>query len=373
MSATGKRRYSTAVAARMALAIASVTLFASDAGACTTLCIRGADRIVFGQNYDWYVADGAVLVNKRGMSRTAWAPRDNALQWTSRYGSVTFNQYGRGQPIGGMNEAGLVVAMMWVNGTGYPAPDARPSVGTGVGWIQYQLDTAQTVSEVIASDARIRISPFSAPLHYLLADKSGDVAVIEFREGRMAARQGRGLPISALENDFYDVSLAEFERLKAAGGLGPDRIDTAPRFVRAGVRAAAYRAGTDPVRYVFDALHEVSQGKEAISILPPVQITQWSVIYEIDRGRIYFRSRQQPAIKSIAVAALDFSCRSPVSGMDVHQAEGGDAKSRLRPFTRAQNVALVESTWSQTGYLKLRPREMLESAANAPYGARCVH
>ena len=29
--------------------------------------------------------------------------------WVSKYGSVTFNQYGRELPTGGMNEAGLVV------------------------------------------------------------------------------------------------------------------------------------------------------------------------------------------------------------------------------------------------------------------------
>jgi len=356
----------------IALAFVTITLFPSDAGACTTLCIRDANRIVFGQNYDWYVADGAVLVNKRGVSRTAWAPRDKALQWKSRYGSVTFNQYGRGNPIGGMNEAGLVVAMMWVIGTSYPVADARPAVGSGVGWIQYQLDTARTVSEVIASDARTRISAFSAQLHYLVADRSGDVAVIEFREGKMLVRQGNGLPVAALANDFYDDSLVEFERLKAAGALGPDRIDAAPRFVRASARAAAYRTGTDPVRYVFDTLHEVAQGKEASSIQPPAHITQWSVVYELDRLQVHFRTRQQPAIKTIAFGALDFACGSPVAGMDVHQAESGNANSRLRPFTRAQNVALVESTWSQTAYLRLRPREMLESSANTPYEAECV-
>src|SRR6185503_12248276 len=103
------------------LALAALLFPAADATACTTFCIRDGNRLVFGQNYDWYVAEGVMLVNKRGVARTAYAPGDRALKWTSRHGSVTFNQYGRDQPTGGMNEAGLVVALMWVNGTGYPA------------------------------------------------------------------------------------------------------------------------------------------------------------------------------------------------------------------------------------------------------------
>jgi|SRR6185295_8319383 len=252
-------------AAQIAVLVSVSALNASDASACTTICIRGNDRIVFGQNYDWYVADGAVLVNKRGVKRTAWAPKDRALQWTSVYGSVTFNQYGRDQPTGGINEAGLVVAMMWVNGTGYPPPDARPAVGGGTGWVQYQLDTARSVAEVIASDSRVRIPLRGAPLHYLVADKSGRVATIEFREGKMVARVDSALPIPALANDFYDESVAEFKRLEAAGNLAPDRMGTQSRFVRAAVRALAYQSSADPVGYVFDALHEVAQGKEALS------------------------------------------------------------------------------------------------------------
>ena len=42
------------------------------------------------------VGDGLLVVNQRGMVRTALVgPGDRAAKWTSRYGSVTFNQYGR--------------------------------------------------------------------------------------------------------------------------------------------------------------------------------------------------------------------------------------------------------------------------------------
>src|SRR5688572_1406395 len=99
-------------------------LFATAADACTTFCTRG----LFGRNYDFEIGDGMVVVNKRGMRKQS----NTAVpaSWTSRFGSVTFNQYGRDNPTGGMNEQGLVVELMWLDGTRYPRPDARPEVGT---------------------------------------------------------------------------------------------------------------------------------------------------------------------------------------------------------------------------------------------------
>ena len=52
---------------------------------------------------------------------------------------------------------GLVASAMDLGLTAYPAPDARPAI-TPLQWIQYQLDTAATVADVIASDLELRIS-----------------------------------------------------------------------------------------------------------------------------------------------------------------------------------------------------------------------
>ena len=66
-------------------------------------------------------------------------PDGNTISWVSQYGSITFNQYGKEFPTGGMNEKGLVVELMWLDGTIYPQPDERPAIGV-LQWIQYQLD-----------------------------------------------------------------------------------------------------------------------------------------------------------------------------------------------------------------------------------------
>ena len=77
------------------------------------------------------------------------------ISWTSKHGSLTFNPWGREVPFEGMNEAGLVVSALRLELTKFPAPDARPAIPGGQ-WVQYQLDTAATVADVIASNAEMR-------------------------------------------------------------------------------------------------------------------------------------------------------------------------------------------------------------------------
>ncbi len=45
------------------------------------------------------------------------------VHWTAVYGSISFNQYGKEFPTGGMNEKGLVVELMWLDETKFPAQD----------------------------------------------------------------------------------------------------------------------------------------------------------------------------------------------------------------------------------------------------------
>lgn len=81
-------------------------LTVSQSSACTTFCLRGRGEVLFGRNDDFRIGDALIFVNKRGVAKTATvADAPNPAKWVSRYGSVTFNQYGRENPTGGMNEA----------------------------------------------------------------------------------------------------------------------------------------------------------------------------------------------------------------------------------------------------------------------------
>ena len=142
----------TALTSALALPVSSL--------ACTTFCLLSEDRIILGKNYDWHIATGLLFVNKRGVERSDQPARDPGKDWVSKFGSVTFNQYGRDQPAGGMNEVGLVVEIMWMNGTVFPEPDHRAAV-TGTSWVQYQsILRAQSVT---SSQAMLKCASPVAP------------------------------------------------------------------------------------------------------------------------------------------------------------------------------------------------------------------
>src|SRR4028119_599420 len=124
--------------------IAVFLLFSySSSFACSTFLLSKNGKHVFGKNYDWVTGNGAIMVNARGLHKISMADNDKPFSWTALYGSVSFNQYGKEFPNGGMNEKGLVVELMWLEETEYPQKDSRPSIGV-LQWIQYQLDNCQT-------------------------------------------------------------------------------------------------------------------------------------------------------------------------------------------------------------------------------------
>src|SRR5262245_27694531 len=176
---------------------------------CTTFFINKNGHMIFGRNYDWVTGEVIVCTNLRGLQKTSLNMGDgNTLHWVSNYGSISFNQYGKEFPTGGMNEKGLVVELMWLSGTKFPDRDDRPSVNV-LQWIQYQLDQNKTVDEVIATDKTLRIDSKGTPIHYLVADASGNVATIEFLNGKRVVHRGKDLPFPVLTNNTYDESIQQ--------------------------------------------------------------------------------------------------------------------------------------------------------------------
>ena len=147
-------------------------------------------------NYDFHSFEGLVLVNKRGTRKRSRF--EGGASWTSRYGSVTFNQFGRDNPTTGINEKGLMISLMWLDGTEYPPADGRPATGI-LEWVQYNLDRHASVAEFAARAGEVRPAS-KTPIHFLMADAAGDAAVVEFLDERLVLHRGATLPVRALAN-----------------------------------------------------------------------------------------------------------------------------------------------------------------------------
>jgi penicillin V acylase-like amidase (Ntn superfamily) len=341
-------------------------LFVSDALACTTFCLKNKNEILFGKNYDWMIGDGLLMVNKRGLSKFS-TDETAPARWVSRYGSVTFNQYGRENPMGGMNENGLVIELMWLDETKYPAKDSRPALDT-LEWIQYQLDISATVEEVLKNSENVRIAS-EVTLHYLVNDKNGNSATIEFLDGKLVAHTGGDLAVSALANDTYERSWKYAQETEIFGGkqATPQTESSLDRFTRAAQKTKEFekqqpKTEAEAIQFAFDILSNVAQKGG----------TQWSIVYDQKRGKIYFRTRQSAQIKSVDIKSFDFACGSKVKIFDINSTESGDVTAKFIDYTRAANRDLIERSFGGTPFLQGVPAKIKDFLGEYPESFTCA-
>ncbi len=327
---------------------------------CTTFCLTDGDSHLIGKSYDWDMEQGIVMANPRGLHKRALLlGGGKAAEWDATYASVTFNQYGREMPNGGMNEAGLVVEVMWLDETEAPPADRRPAVGE-LQWIQMQLDTRASVAEVVRAADKVRVAPIGGKVHYMACDATGACAVFENLGGKMVVTSGRELGSKVLTNDTYRASKAALAAHQGFGGKKgiPKGASSLERFVR----AAALVAGSagKPER------------KKALAVLDSVKngaYTKWHIVYDPVARRIAFRTRSRPALKEIDLAALATGCRSSARMLDMATAAKGDVTGKFTAYTFAANKKLVDTSLAPMAD-KLPPGTAW-IAASYPATSRC--
>jgi len=334
-------------------------------GSCTTFRLMNGSRIVFGRNYDWSVGICYLMINKRGLEKTAFlAPPEKPAAWVSRYGSLTFNQYGREFPMGGINEAGLVVELMMLTETRFPTPDERPAIPE-LSWIQYQLDNHKTVAEVIAGDSDIRIHQDSVPIHFLVCDRTGQAAAIEFLEGKMVCHTQDSLPAAALANSTYKESLHYLRKHREWGGDRNPAFSNSSldRFVRVADMVSRYEK-TEKLPMIDYAFH----------ILDTVNVkdhTQWSIVYDIPSLTVYFKTLASPRLKRVKLDDFELGCETPVMLLNADTRHGGDVGASFTPYRTQINRDLIYKAYRQTEFLKNTPVEAMDEAARYPESLAC--
>ncbi|HUT20099.1 MAG TPA: metallophosphoesterase [Anaerolineae bacterium] len=305
---------------------------------CTSFCLDIDGQPVFGTNYDTVRSGtGLVFVNKRGVAKHGreHGTTGEVAHWISKYGSVTFNNTSYEHAWSGMNEAGLVISTMHLPATRMPSPDARPPLTMGQ-WQQYQLDNCSTVDEVIASDAQIRIRAENED-HHLVCDKTGKCATIEFIDGELVHHTGSTLPIKVLTNTEYASALAFLDR-----GHRRHLLDISlDRFALAAHMLDSYdpETSSSPVAYAFDVLARVGNRRR----------TQWSIVYDLQGLRVYFRTRSNGRVRCLDLTALDFSCRTPVQMLDVNADLSGNVADDLQPYSHEAALAQLWSFVQEVG------------------------
>jgi choloylglycine hydrolase len=322
-------------------AVAAVALMVQPAAACSTFVLRTDDGPVFGRNTDSAeTLPGMLVVNHRGVRKRAvsWAivgpgaADQPTAEWTSRFGSVTATALAREFPDGGMNEAGLVVEEMTLLESRFPRKAGRATIPQ-VQWIQYLLDTKASVAEVLADLDHYDLTGWT--WHFMVADRSGDCASIEFLDGQAVVRRGTLQGGCVLTNDSADKSVAALQAyLDKPSAAEPEGPQSLARFVRAANRVNAYvsKPAPDKVGYAFQVLHDIAQGKNTVR----------SIVHDIGARRIYFRTPANPAIKYLDLDDLDFGPSGKVMTIDLDTSGSGDVSRRLAAYSAEANRRLVE-------------------------------
>ncbi|GAB5565197.1 MAG: linear amide C-N hydrolase [Winogradskyella sp.] len=320
---------------------------------CTAFTIQSKDKVVFGRNFDFMIDYGHILVNKRNVSKTTLvSASEKQFQWTSKFGSISFNQLGREFPYGGMNESGFVIEQLWLDSTEYPHPDDRFGISV-LQWIQYHLDTATTINDVVDSDTFLRIIDDSGVnLHFFLSDKSGESACIEFLNNKMVVVSKEELVVKALTNTSYQESIKGF----CSSHIGKETYEnpyTSNSFFRFEKTAKLLRefnsSYIDIVDYSFSILSSVKQA----------DYTQWSIVYDISNLEIHFKSKTNQSIQTIQLNSLDFSSQTESLFSEIRYL-------KFKEYSSKENFKLINQVFDSLDILKSIPKEIREVSSKYP-------
>lgn len=290
--------------------------------ACSAFFFNSENKI-FAKNFDWSSEKGYLIKNIRGQQKFAYGFRgENVPEWTSKYGSITFNQNGKEFPYGGINEKGLVIEQLWLGTSEYQENNNK--VISELEWIQYQLDNYSNVDDVIKNINSLTIKPV-ARIHYFLADKNGVSAVIDFINGKVI--------IDRQQSKFHVITNETSEDSEKYFALHKN-IDKNSRnaFDRYSILRNSINLNKLDISDSFAKLELVKENE-------PNYKSYWSIVYDINNLELYFKSFDNQNIKKISLSDFDFDKNSKIefSMINTNQVN-------FQPYTSEDNQKLLIDT-----------------------------
>ena len=316
-----------------AAAIIAALFVGTAAEACTRAVYLGPEgRILTGRSMDWKLPMVSNLwVFPRGMARDGAAgPRSAA--WTSRFGSLIVSGYDIAT-ADGMNEAGLVVNLLWEVEATYPEDDGfTPRVSLAV-FPQYLLDRYATVAEavddlrtnpVLVAGGEVPVGPpgRAATVHVSLSDATGDSAIIEFVNGEMVIWHDRAYQVMTNEPAFdRQLAVLEYWRNVNPREFLPGTVRASDRFVRAHFYINAVVQSDDPrvaAASVFSVIRHTSvPWGITVADAPNLSTTRWRVVADHKDRRYHVESVISPSVFWVDLDRLDFAEGAPTLQLDL--------------------------------------------------------
>jgi penicillin V acylase-like amidase (Ntn superfamily) len=178
----------------------------------------------------------------------------------------------------------------------------------------FDIGTGVVVNEVLAHAEDVRVRG-GTPLHYLIADRSGAAATIEYLDGKLVVYTGSALPTAKLTNDSYASSL---QYLRGQHAM-PSGSGSLQRFARTAMLIA-----------------QPANGQNAT-----------------DR-------------------TTDCACSQSPLALDVRSTMTGDVSAKLLPLSADDNLDGMLDAYASTSILSETPREWIEQSAAHAESFACV-
>ncbi|PZD93191.1 hypothetical protein DNH61_24410 [Paenibacillus sambharensis] len=292
----------------------------------TAVYINHSSWDYLGKNQDVPYDGAYFFTNPKGLMKSAMImPPDLPMEWVSKYGSLTVSQIGKELPHGGMNEAGLVVEQTTLWPSTYPQDQNKPAIGE-LQWIQLMLDTCASVEEVIDTAASVRIVNPTSRLHYMVCDRTGRNAIVEFMQETPTIYQGETLSVPVMTNTSYPAAVQYLDNGDGQWLMDLDQYDrdSMERFIRA---AAYLEKPSAEIGFALDLLKAAAR-----------EDTAFSLIYDMKNLEVHYTSKRHPDLKKTSLQEMDFSSASPIV---INLQQSGECLPE--PYSPALNRSIVES------------------------------
>ncbi|TNB47888.1 choloylglycine hydrolase family protein [Martelella lutilitoris] len=327
-------------------AMAASMMLGSVAEACTGITMTAKDgTVVRGRTMEFGIdIKSDVILVPRGLDRTATAPDGKkGKNWKVKYANVGTNALGMPVVIDGLNEKGLSAGIFYfMDYADYQPFTAGDESKTIAPWevVSYILDNFATIEDVRAGiqDVVVPAVVFKQwnmvmPVHYYVADPSGNRLVIEYSDGKLNLYDD---PIGTFTNqptfpwhlvnlnnyvnlDLWNVKEKKIGDLTVPGlgeGTGllglPGDFTPPSRFVRAAIYSNGEfntETGEDTVFEMFHILNNfdiprgvVRTGREKDdhgNII--ADYTQWTSANDTSSLTFYLRTYDDSAIRKVSL------------------------------------------------------------------------
>ncbi len=317
----------------MLFVVSSALMTADIAMACTRAVYLGPeDRVLTGRSMDWKLPMVSNLwAMPRGVARDG-AAGERSAQWVAEFGSLVTTGYDI-STADGMNEAGLVVNLLWEVEASYPEDDGEtPRISLSV-FPQYLLDRFATVADavedlrenpVLVAGGEVPVGPpgRAATVHVSISDATGDSAIIEFVDGEMVIWHDRSYQVMTNEPSF-DRQLAVLEYWSGVNPREflPGTVRASDRFVRAHFYINSVVQSDDPriaAASVFSVIRQTSvPWGISVADQPNLSTTRWRVVADHKDRRYYVESVISPSVFWVDLDALDLSEGADIRKLDL--------------------------------------------------------